>query len=64
MNEMKTELKLLGENGSAFFILGRAISVARHEKWPQEKIDEFVKDAQSSDYDHLLQVCMKYFDVV
>ena len=62
-NSFKPKLKLVGEDGNAFFILGRAINIARHSGWSEEKIDTFKKAATSGDYDNLLAVCMDYFDV-
>jgi hypothetical protein len=58
----KPKLKLTGEDGNAYFILGRAQGVARKANWTKEQIDAFMKEAKSSDYDHLLQTCMEYFD--
>jgi len=60
---MKPKLKLLGESGNVFFIIGRARAVAKENGWSKEKITEFMSDATSGNYDHALQVCMKYFDV-
>ena len=56
----KPTLKILGENGNAFVILGLAQRVARKHNMDWEKIK---KEAMGGDYDHLLQVMMKYFDV-
>jgi hypothetical protein len=58
----KPKLALVGQDGNAFVILGRAISVARKAKWTQEEIDAFLKEAKSGDYDNLLRTCMKYFN--
>ena len=63
MVEEKPELKLSGEDGNAFFILGRAKRVAFDDGWSAEKIIKFLDEAKSGSYDHLLQTCMKYFDV-
>ena len=60
----KPKLKLLGEDGNAFFILGRAKRVAQKAGWTQEKIDQFFAKARVGDYNHLLQICDEYFDVV
>jgi hypothetical protein len=59
----KPKLKLIGKDGNAFSILGEAISVARESGWTKEQVTSFNKEALSGDYDHLLQTCMKYFDV-
>ena len=62
-DEGKPYLKLTGQNGNAFMILGLAQRSAKKAKWPQEKIDEYFNKAKTGDYDHLLQVTMEYFDV-
>lgn len=59
--KVKPELKLLGEDGNAFFILGKAMRVAKRNGMDWETIKA---EATSSDYDHLLATMMKYFDVV
>ncbi len=59
----KPVLKLVGEDGNAFFILGRASKVARQAGWSKQKIYDFLKEAKSGDYDNLLQVCAEYFEV-
>jgi len=61
--ESKPILKLTGQDGNAFSILGKARLVARKAGWDKERISEFMEKAMSGDYDHLLQTCMKYFDV-
>ena len=59
----KPRLKLIGKDGNAFNLLGLAKRDAKRAGWPQEKVNAFMKQATSGDYDHLLQTCMKYFDV-
>jgi len=63
MNDEKPELVLVGEDGNAFFILGKAQKTARRAGWSSEKIEEFMTKAQSGDYDNVLQTCMEYFEV-
>lgn len=60
----KPELELSGQDGNAFFILGKAARAARRAGWSKEKIEKFQKEATSGDYDNVLQTCMKYFDVI
>ena len=59
-SEKKPVLKLTGEDGNAFAILGRASRVARDNNMDWDII---AREATASDYDHLLCVMMKYFDV-
>jgi hypothetical protein len=55
-------LKLVGEDGNAFNILGRARQAlrlaGRGDEWTT-----FETEATSADYDHLLAVVMKWFEV-
>lgn len=46
-----------GPAGNAFCILGACQSWMRQCGVAREDIDEFLQEAQSGDYDHLLQVC-------
>lgn len=60
---VKPKLKLVGEDGNAFFILGKAQRAAKKAGWSKEQIDAFMEEAQSGDYNNLLSTCMEYFDV-
>ena len=55
-------VKLIGENGNAFAILGRVRRGILHSDRP-ELADEFIMEATSGDYDHLLATCMRYVTV-
>ena len=57
---MKPRLQLSGEDGNAFFILGKARRVAKENNldW-----DTIYAEATQGDYDHLLQTMAKYFEV-
>ena len=57
---MKPVLKILGEDGNAFAILGKARKVAQRNDMDWASIRE---EATSGDYDHLLQTMMKHFEV-
>lgn len=56
----KIKMKLVGEDGNAFAIIGRFTHAARRAGWPKHEIDAVVAEAQSGDYDNLLQVFMKH----
>ena len=58
--ETKPVLRLVGEDGNAFFILARASKVAKQNGMDWTKI---CAEAMAGDYDHLLQTMMKYFEV-
>jgi hypothetical protein len=52
------QVQLSGEDGNAFAILGRTASALRRAGVPKEEIDEYLAEATSGDYDHLLQTTM------
>ena len=56
-------VRLVGENGNAFHILGLCLSAMRRANIPQEERDEFYRQATTSDYNHLLITCMNWFNV-
>jgi len=60
----KTDIvvELLGENGNAFFIIGK-VAKALKRGGHADLVDEFKKEATSGDYDHLLQTAMEYVEV-
>jgi hypothetical protein len=57
------KVKLVGENGNAFAVLGRCSQAMKKAKCTPEQVNEFMQEATAGDYDHLLGTCMKYFDV-
>jgi hypothetical protein len=59
----KPTVKLVGEDGNAFSIMGRVKQSLRHAGADKEYIDKYLKEATSEDYDHLLVVSMEYVDV-
>ena len=58
--EDKPVLELTGTNPNAFSVLAKAQRVARKEGMDFEEIRQ---EAIKSDYDHLLQTMMKYYEV-
>ena len=60
---LKPVVKLSGQDGNAFNILGLCQRAARKAQMSKEQLEVFMKEAMSGDYDHLLQTAMKYFEV-
>jgi hypothetical protein len=58
---MKPKCKLVGEDGSAFAIIGR-VSQALRRAGQGAKVEGFQKRATSGDYNNLLAVAMEYVD--
>lgn len=52
-------VQLSGEDGNAFFILGRVRKAMRQEGVSDEEIFAYTEEAMSGDYDHLLQTTMR-----
>lgn len=59
---MKPRLRLVGEDGNAFAILGRARRVALQAGWSDKEWRDFHREATSADYNHLLATVMEHFD--
>jgi len=59
----KPTVKLVGEDGNAFAVMGRVKKALMKAGADQEYIDQYLNEATSGDYDQLLVVSMKYVDV-
>jgi len=58
----RPKIKLIGEDGNAFVIMGKVVSVLR-SSGKKSLIEKFKKEAMLGDYDNLLRVTMKYVDI-
>lgn len=56
------KVRLAGEDGNAFSIMGRVNKALRKAGASDAAVKEFMDEAMSGDYDHLLQTCMKWVD--
>jgi len=63
MPETKPTLRLSGTDGNAFMVLAAAKRASKKAGWSNEKFEKFKAEATSKDYDHVIQTCMKHFDV-
>ena len=59
----KPTVKLIGEDGNAFSIMGHVEKALRRAGADKEYIGKYLNAATSGDYDHLLLVSMEYVDV-
>ena len=59
----KVSVELVGTDGNAFCIMGKVQQAMRRAGVDKKIIDKYLTEARSGDYDHLLQVTMKYVDV-
>jgi len=56
-------VKLVGEDGNAFAILGRVTRALRQAGVDQAERAEFMAEATGGDYNDLLATCMRWVDV-
>lgn len=56
-------VKLVGNDGNAFAIMGRVIGALKKAGADKEYTDKYMNEAMSGDYDHLLGVAMEYVNV-
>lgn len=63
--EPKTDVtvKLIGEDGNAFKIIGKVTKALRKAGYDEDFIQEYQHQATSGDYDNLLRVTMIYVNV-
>jgi hypothetical protein len=59
----KPTVKLTGLDGNAFSIMGRVKKALMRTGADKEYIDQYLSEATSGDYNHLLSVSMEYVDV-
>lgn len=53
-------VRLVGEDGNAFAILGRVVRAMRKAEIGSAEIKAFQDEATSGDYDNLLATCMRW----
>lgn len=63
MELTKLQVKLIGEDGNAFSVLGICSREMKRAGWEPERRKAVLDEMMAGNYDHLLQVAMKYFDV-
>ena len=66
MNKVKypnINVELIGTDGNAFAVLGKVRRAMIEAGVSTEEIEDFMGEAMSSNYDHLLATCMKWVNV-
>jgi len=58
----KPRVKLVGEDGNAYSIMGRVSVALKKAGADKEYIEKYHTEARSGDYDNLLRVTMEYVD--
>jgi len=57
------EVQLSGEDGNAFFIMGRIRRALRQNGVSNDEIEQYTEESKSGDYDNVLQTAMKWVTV-
>ena len=60
----KPSVRLVGEDGNAFSIMGRVTRALRKAGYSSDDVSEYKRDAMSGDYNNLLSVTMRWVDVI
>lgn len=60
----KPTVELIGTDGNAFAILGKVTRELRKAGFDSDYIQKYKEEAMAGDYDHLLQVTMKYVEII
>lgn len=53
-------VRLSGEDGNAFFIIGRTMTAMRRADVADEEIERYRREAESGDYDNVIQTTMRW----
>lgn len=61
MPKTNVKVKLAGEDGNAFAILGR-VKKALERAGHRDLAKQYVEEAKKGDYDHLLRTTMEYVE--
>ena len=61
--ETKPTVKLTGQDGNAFSIMGAVKNALRQTGADKEYVDKYLKEAMAGDHNHLLAVSMEYVNV-
>ena len=59
---MKQKYNLVGIDGNAYSVIGYVIQAMKRERFSKSEIDDYLADARSGDYNHLLSVSAEMID--
>jgi hypothetical protein len=59
----KVKVKLVGEDGNAFAIMGRVMSALKKAGVSAEEISQYQQESMSGDYNNLLMTAMRWVSV-
>ena len=61
--ETKPTVKLIGQDGNAFSVMGLVKKALKHAGADKEYVDKYLKESTVGDYSYLLAVSMEYVNV-
>jgi hypothetical protein len=61
---VKPRVRVVGEDGNAFAILGRCARAMKNTGATNEQVKEFTRQATAGDYNHLLRTTMEWVEDV
>lgn len=60
----EVEVELVGQDGNAFFIMGTVKKALLRHGIGKEEVNEYLEEAMSGNYDHLLVTTMRWVTIV
>lgn len=63
MPSSRPTVKLIGNDGNAFAIIGACKQAAKRAGWTPQQVQQLQDEMMQSDYDHLLATATRYFEV-
>lgn len=60
----EVKVELVGQDGNAFLILGRVMKALKRGGATPEEVREYLDEAKSGDYNHLLATTMDWVEVL
>ena len=63
MPKYDVEVQLIGQDGNAFAILGSVQRALRKAGASKDEINQYMEEAMSGDYNHLLSTTMDWVEV-
>lgn len=64
MEKQKPEVKLIGEDGNAFYILAKVSKALKRNGYTKEEVAEYYAQATAGNYSHLLAVTSEWVDII
>jgi hypothetical protein len=59
----RPKVKLIGQDGNVFFILGSVAKALKKAGADKEYIDQYLNKAMDGDYNHVIGTTMEYVDI-